>query len=242
MDKEEIKNAILADLFNSDAFMNLNTQVTNTLFPIKDEILGQAVGLLDKVNEVGKDYLDEAAGGISSVEKNFKDVIGVRAASLEGYAVISGEVLEKLHIDAALALAIPDDMEFKGFLDMTRYQINNEGENCFASLPGASPSSTPPADPPFPAGLHPSGRPVTYSRMRISPKPVWAPSVISRMQESQLARRFAAWAKTNRKGMLMECRRALIRFMGCSLVPEFSIIHNILKMSIFTGPLVAFFS
>lgn len=136
LDPDEVTNAILNELFNSDAFMDLNTKVTNELFPIKDELLGQAVGLLDKVNQTAKDFLDEAAGGVSSVEKSFKDVIGLRAASLEGYAVISYETLEKIHIDAAFALSIPDDMEFKGFFDMTRYQVNNEGENCFANLPG----------------------------------------------------------------------------------------------------------
>ena len=98
----------------------------------------QATVVLDKLNAAVDDLLEEAAGLVEGAESEIKNVNGFRGAEMEGYAIISGDVLEKLHIDASLELAVPDEMTFSGYLDVTRYEVENSGKTCLAGLEGDS--------------------------------------------------------------------------------------------------------
>ena len=134
--EEEITSYVLNQLLNSPMYSQLNAEVMSELYPIKDQLLELTQQVLDAVNRIVMVYIEEAAGWTDSSQVSFNDVMDLAGASLDGYAIIAGDVLEKLHIDLEAYLSIPDEMEFKGYLDLSRYQISNDGKNCLANLDG----------------------------------------------------------------------------------------------------------
>jgi hypothetical protein len=77
-----------------------------------------------------KAYLDQIGGAINKVTQAFNDVAGVKGAEMSGYAVFGGESLDRLHIDAAFELSVPDDFGFRGSLDMERFKNDSDGVVC----------------------------------------------------------------------------------------------------------------
>ncbi len=138
MDADELTDMILDSIFNSSMFQAVNSEVSEWLIPVKEMLYEQATLVLDELNDVVDDFLEQAAGITEGTESEIKNVNGFRGAEMEGYAIISGDVLEKLHIDASLELAIPDEMTFSGYLDITRYEVENSGKTCLANLEGDS--------------------------------------------------------------------------------------------------------
>ncbi|MFH1739225.1 MAG: hypothetical protein ABIH23_09470, partial [bacterium] len=134
LDADEVTNLILDVIFNSPMFQEANALVSDQLIPVKEMLYEQATAALDELNDKVDEFLDEALNFSDGDEGAFKDVAGFRGAEMEGYAIISGDVLEKLHIDASLSLAVPDEMTFAGYLDVTRYEVENSGKNCLAGL------------------------------------------------------------------------------------------------------------
>ncbi len=131
LDAEEITNLILDGIFNSDMFQDFNSFISGLLIPVKEMLYEQANALLDKLNDMVDEFLEEALDFTEGAESAFKNLSKFKGAEMEGYAVISGDVLEKLHIDASLELAIPDDMTFSGYLDINRYEVESSGKSCF---------------------------------------------------------------------------------------------------------------
>ncbi len=131
LDAEEITNLILDGIFNSDMFQEFNSFASGLLIPVKEMLYEQANNLLDKLNDLVDKFLEEALDFTEGAEGAFKNLSKFKGAEMEGYAVISGDVLEKLHIDASLELEIPDEMTFGGYLDITRYEVESAGKSCF---------------------------------------------------------------------------------------------------------------
>ncbi|MEW6238718.1 MAG: hypothetical protein AB1656_25310 [Candidatus Omnitrophota bacterium] len=131
---EEVTDYLIDPLFNSQMFQDLNAAVTNYLYPVKEALLDQAQEVLDSINDAIEEFIKEKAELIDGVAAEIKDTIGFKGASMKGYAVVSGNTMEKLHIDAEFTIAIPDDVTYSAYLDMTRYQISNSGKNCYANL------------------------------------------------------------------------------------------------------------
>ena len=134
LDADEITDLILDGIFNSTLFQDFNALVSESLIPVKELLYEQATVLLDKLNELVDSFLEEAGSSLEGAEGAFKNVSGFRGAEMEGYAIISGDVLEKLHIDASLTVAVPDEMTFAGYLDVTRFDVENSGKTCYDNL------------------------------------------------------------------------------------------------------------
>ena len=134
LDSDDITDMILDAVFNSEIFQEANRTVAEYLMPIKEMAYEQATAVLDELNRITMEYLEEATDFAQGAEGAFKDVSGFNGAEMQGYAIISGDVLEKLHIDAELAMEVPDEMTFSGYLDVTRYEVENSGKTCLDSL------------------------------------------------------------------------------------------------------------
>ncbi|MDP8245464.1 MAG: hypothetical protein P9L94_15375 [Candidatus Hinthialibacter antarcticus] len=135
LDSGDLTNMILDAIFNSQMFQEANQEVANWLMPIKEMLYEQAIALLDELNRVVTDFIEESAGSLlEGVDGAFKDVSGFKGADMQGYAVIAGDNLETLHIDASLELEVPDAMTFSGYIDITRYEVENSGKTCFDNL------------------------------------------------------------------------------------------------------------
>lgn len=133
---DQVTDAILNALFNTQMFQQLNNTLVTQLFPIKDALLDQAQEILDSVNDAVSSFIKTNLGDfIDGVTADIKDTIGFKGASMKGYAIISGNIMEKLHIDADFSMSTPE-FTFAAYLDMTRYQVSNSGKNCFANLSG----------------------------------------------------------------------------------------------------------
>ncbi len=133
---DQVTDAILNALFNTQMFQKLNNTLVTQLFPIKDALLDQAQEILDSVNDAVADFIKTNLGDvIDGVAAAIKDTVGFKGASMKGYAIISGNIMEKLHIDGNFSMSTPE-FTFAAYLDMTRYQVSNSGKNCFANLSG----------------------------------------------------------------------------------------------------------
>lgn len=132
---DQLTDHIVDALFNSSMMQELNTFVTTELFPVKDALLDQAQFVLDAVNDTVQDFIKENLGEfLDGAFSEIKDTVGFEGASMKGYAIISGNKMEKLHIDAEFSMSVPDEVTYAAYLDMTRYQISNSGKTCFANL------------------------------------------------------------------------------------------------------------
>ena len=135
LDADDLTNMVLDAIFNSQMFQEANQQVANWLLPVKEMLYEQAIALLDELNRVVTDFIEQSAGSLlEGVDGAFKDVSGFKGADMQGYAVIAGDNLETLHIDASLELEVPDAMTFSGYIDVTRYEVENSGKTCFDNL------------------------------------------------------------------------------------------------------------
>lgn len=130
LDIDEVNTFIIDTLLNTAFSQAVNQVVAQTLEPLRQQAQNLLNGLFDTINNQLKAYLDQIGGSINNVTQSFNDVVGVKAAEMSGYAVFGGQSLDRLHIDAAFELAVPDDMGFRGSLDMERFKNNSNGVIC----------------------------------------------------------------------------------------------------------------
>lgn len=136
LDPDQVTNQLLNHLFNSQLAQGVETAAVGMLSPIKEAITNEILSLLDQINGVITNAINEAGAFLDQTLTSFKDVLGLKAAEMRGYAVFSGDRMDQVHIDANIKMSIPDECSFSGYLDLIRYQVNAQGENCFANLPG----------------------------------------------------------------------------------------------------------
>jgi len=130
LDVDEVNTFIVDTLLNTAFTQAINQVVAKLLEPLRQQAQNLLNGLFDTVNNQMKAYLDEIGGSLNNVTQQFNDVVGVKAAEMSGYAVFGGQSLDRLHIDAAFELSVPDDMGFRGALDMERFKNDSEGVIC----------------------------------------------------------------------------------------------------------------
>mgnify|MGYP001194192343 CR=1 FL=1 len=130
----EITQRILDQVFNSPQFQKLTISVNTQLMPVQDLLRDQAQKLLDSLNRTVEDFVKQQIGQLEGALEDFKNVKGFKGASMKGYAVVAGNVLEKLHIDGSFSISTTDDITFNAYLDMTRYQVGYKGKNCSAPI------------------------------------------------------------------------------------------------------------
>ena len=133
MQPSEITDVLCNALFNSEMFQNLALTVTNKFFPIKTALTDQAQSLLDEVNDTVTDFLEEQTDIVDGVAAQFKEVQMFKGGSLKGYAIFSGSVMDKIHIDGKFTMATPDEITYAAYLDMTRMNSNDAYANCMSS-------------------------------------------------------------------------------------------------------------
>lgn len=131
---EEITGYILVALLNSALFRQFNSVLTDTLFPIKDALLDQAQGVLDLINHEIKTFIKEKTDFVDGAYSQIKNALGFEGASMKGYAVISGNRMDKLHIDGEFTMKSPEEITYSAYLDLTRYQASNSGTACAGVL------------------------------------------------------------------------------------------------------------
>jgi len=130
LDPEEVNTFIVETILNTAFTQSVNQVVAQVFEPLRQQAQNTLNGFFDTLNNQLKAYLDQIGGALNNVTAAFNDVAGVGAAEMSGYAVFGGQSLDRLHIDAAFDLAVPDNFGFRGALDMERFKNDSDGVVC----------------------------------------------------------------------------------------------------------------
>jgi len=91
-----------------------------------DTVMGQ-------VNQVMRDTLSKIVGSlddsVSGMAGELQEILGT--GKVQGYAHIAGDSLDKLRLDLAMQMKVPDEMRFAGFLELVNEQTSASGGCAF---------------------------------------------------------------------------------------------------------------
>ncbi|OQC19131.1 MAG: hypothetical protein BWX70_03351 [Verrucomicrobia bacterium ADurb.Bin070] len=89
--------------------------------------------VMAQVNTAMRETLSDMVGSlddtISGMTGDLSDVIGT--GQIEGYAHISGDSLDKLRLDLLAQMKVPEELEFKGYLEIVNEQATASGGCAF---------------------------------------------------------------------------------------------------------------
>ena len=136
LDAEDLTNQIINQMFNSALFVDLNQQTMALVAPVKNTMDDLVTGTLDSINQEIMNFLDEIDANINEAFGDLNGVAGVSAAEIKGYAIISYDYLEHLHIDASFTMKSPDEVTYHAYLDMLRQKAESDDTFCGVALDG----------------------------------------------------------------------------------------------------------
>ncbi|MCB2156675.1 hypothetical protein KQI84_17500 [bacterium] len=135
----EVVNALLVNEFmNTVLVQQLENEMQKVFEPLRQQIESIFNSFFSSLNGYVLQFLDSIEASINDAITDLNDVIGVKAAEMNGYATISGEVLERLHIDAKFEMSEPNDLSYRGALDMQRFVNDTGGAVCGVPAGGSS--------------------------------------------------------------------------------------------------------
>lgn len=92
------------------------------------QIIDQSVGsVFANFKHIIRDLVAEVTGSLDNTISNFTDELNglVGAAGVQGSAVIRGDTLSHLRLDATLSLTLDEPVEFKGYIEINQLQANS---------------------------------------------------------------------------------------------------------------------
>ena len=111
----------------------LQRVVRARMLDVDRQIRGGVDSVMGQVNQAMRDALSEVVGSldtsVSGMSSALADVLGT--GQIEGYAHIQGDSLDKLRLDLAMQLKVPEEMQFAGFLEMNNEQTTTSGGCAF---------------------------------------------------------------------------------------------------------------
>ncbi len=135
--KAELRNQIKDLIMNSQAVESIDNMVNLALGDVFSGLNDVGLDIFDQLNLVIKDIIqqleDKANEALQLATSEIANDIPVGAAKLDGYAIISGDELERLHIGAEWTMSGDADDNSTGYaaaLDVTSWSTNNKGLNC----------------------------------------------------------------------------------------------------------------
>lgn len=131
--KARLRSAIVDGLREASPIAQLQRIVRARMLDIDRQIRSGVDSALGQINTVMRDSLSQMLGSldnsITQMTGDFADVLGT--GQVEGYAHISGDSLDKLHVDLAMQMKVPDNMNFSGFLEIVNEQTVASGGCAF---------------------------------------------------------------------------------------------------------------
>ncbi len=111
----------------------LQRVVRARMLDVDRQIRGGVDSVMGQVNQAMRDALSEVVGSldtsVSGMSSALADVLGT--GQIEGYAHIQGDSLDKLRLDLAMQLKVPEEMQFAGFLEINNEQTTASGGCAF---------------------------------------------------------------------------------------------------------------
>ncbi|MCF7733611.1 MAG: apolipoprotein A1/A4/E family protein [Akkermansiaceae bacterium] len=104
----------------------LQTMMRQQLQDLQGAIDQTVDSMFSNFKHIIRDLVKEVAGNLDEAVAAFTGDLGstVGAGSVEGHAVIRGDSLEHLRLDAKLSLTLDEPIEFNGFLEINRLQAD----------------------------------------------------------------------------------------------------------------------
>ncbi len=102
----------------------------NQIFGVMNNVVSSA---LENLSDQVIDQLNGPAGQVNRAIGGFKDTFGM--TKVEGSASIVGDVLDQAHINATLALHVPDTVTLQGSVDFQRFRADQPVPGCAIGNP-----------------------------------------------------------------------------------------------------------
>ena len=102
----------------------------NQIFGVMNNVVSSA---LENLSDQVIDQLNGPAGQVNRAIGGFKDTFGM--TKVEGSAFIVGDVLDHAHINATLALHVPDKVTLQGAVDFKRFRVDQPLPGCAIGTP-----------------------------------------------------------------------------------------------------------
>ncbi len=120
--------------------MELQVIFRQQLQDVQSLIDQTANNLFGSFRRIIRDLVAEVAAPLDSAVSNFTDELSgvVSGAGVEGHAVIRGDTLSHLRLDATLSMTLDEPVEFKGYIEINQLQSNSGYGNAREIIIGAS--------------------------------------------------------------------------------------------------------
>ena len=147
--EEDIRNMIRTFIMNTGIVQDINSIVYEQLGFVTDIIDNTTTQLTTKINDMIKEAIAVISEGLSqqleSITANVgpdeggsDDWTGIKAAKMDGYAIVSQDEIERLHVEAEFTFdGEPDDTTYNAALDVTSWNSEDGKSDCITP-PGSS--------------------------------------------------------------------------------------------------------
>ncbi len=137
----ELRNMLVNTIMNSPAVEQVNNIANQHLAELGFDMNNASMLLLDQFNFLLKGVFEEIEGAINEALAAATSAIpdwGFSGAGLDGFALISGNELERLHVEASFSQdsdSDEGDMTYGAALDVTSWSANGKAEACGVADP-----------------------------------------------------------------------------------------------------------
>ena len=124
---DELRHMVITKILDTEPVANIRIAMNESLSPVMDEIREVVVELFSSVNRVIYDLFDKLNDKANKALAEATSVVKampIKSGKMDGYALISGDELDRLHIGAEWKVDSGDkdtSYSFNGALDMQRW-------------------------------------------------------------------------------------------------------------------------
>ncbi len=133
----DLEDMVVDLIMNSSPVHEIQTNVNNAVTGVVSEVNSVVLGVLDQGNVMIQDLIqqieDQANAALNDATAGLTGSLPVSAASMDGYALIAGNELERLHLNAEWTTSGDTDegsSTYGASLDVTSWNANNKGQAC----------------------------------------------------------------------------------------------------------------
>jgi len=123
----ELRHMVVTKILNTEPVENIRIAMNDALSPVMDEVRDVVVDLFSSVNQVIYDVFDKLSSQANKALAEATSAVKampIKSGKMDGYALISGDELNRLHVGAEWEVDSGDEdtsYSFNGALDMERW-------------------------------------------------------------------------------------------------------------------------
>ena len=132
MSANDLKRAVITELFNTSVMQDLNRQINKKLEPVADMVNDISLNLFSIFDRTINELLAKVNDGVNkllSQATSSLDKIPLSSAKIDGYALFYGDDIERIHVDSKFKVTGSDEdgsFSFKAALDVQNDKNNNK--------------------------------------------------------------------------------------------------------------------